>query len=92
MDWGTTFLLTLWLTGLLLLRQRTERTRRRGVTILLLFVGFLTWYWANYRSLSASFFAALLASIVLAFLFWLLIGRYNPVGSSDSIQVIGMDD
>lgn len=29
---------------------------------------------------------------VVSFLFWLLIGRYNPVGSSDAIQVIGMDD
>ncbi len=24
--------------------------------------------------------------------YWILIGRYNPVGSSDEIQVIGMDD
>jgi len=32
-------------------------------------------------------------ALVLNLLFWLLIGRYNPVASSDkNIRVIGMDD
>lgn len=35
---------------------------------------------------------ALILALVLNFLFWALIGRYNPVHSSDEIQVIGMDD
>lgn len=34
---------------------------------------------------------ALLLAIVVNFLFWALVGRYNPVGSSDSITVIGRD-
>lgn len=36
--------------------------------------------------------AGLTIAVVFNVLFWLFIGRYNPVGSSDSIQVIGMDD
>lgn len=92
MDWGTVILLTIWLGGLLLLWQRTERKRRRVTTLLLLFVGFLTWYWADYRALSSAFWAAFVAALAFNGLFWLVIGRYNPVGSSDSIQVIGMDD
>ena len=35
---------------------------------------------------------ALGIALVLNFFFWALIGRYNPVASSDEIQVIGMDD
>jgi hypothetical protein len=31
-------------------------------------------------------------ALVVNFLFWLLIGRYNPVGSSEDIQVLGLDD
>lgn len=92
MDWGTAILLTIWVGALLLLWQRTEVRRRRVVTLLLLVVGFLTWYWADYRGLGGAFAAASAAALALNFLFWLLIGRYNPVGSSDNIQVIGMDD
>lgn len=92
MDWGTVILLTIWLGALLLLWQRTETRRRRIVMLLLLVIGFLTWFWANYRGLGSAFAAALAAALALNFLFWLFIGRYNPVGSSDNIQVIGMDD
>jgi hypothetical protein len=31
-------------------------------------------------------------AVVVSFLFWLLVGRYNPVGTSDDIHVLGMDD
>ncbi|MCC6891189.1 MAG: hypothetical protein IT321_00100 [Anaerolineae bacterium] len=34
----------------------------------------------------------LIIAAVLNFLFYVLIGRYNPVGSSDDIHVLGMDD
>ncbi|MGQ9887396.1 MAG: hypothetical protein ACUVSX_02790 [Aggregatilineales bacterium] len=92
MDWGTVLVLVIWLSALLLIWQRAETKRRRAVTILLLFVGFLTWYWADFRGLAGAFWLALVLSLIGSFLFWLLIGRYNPVGSSDDIQVIGMDD
>ena len=34
---------------------------------------------------------AIIAALVVNFLFWALLGRYNPVGSSDSIRVYGLD-
>lgn len=35
---------------------------------------------------------ALIAAFVLNIVFWVLIGRSNPPGSSDSIKVFGMND
>jgi hypothetical protein len=35
---------------------------------------------------------SLFTALVLNLLFWVLIGRYNPTGSSDAIKVLGMDD
>jgi hypothetical protein len=40
---------------------------------------------------NATLIQALLLAILINFVFWALIGRYNPVGSSDSITVIGRD-
>lgn len=37
-------------------------------------------------------FWAVGAALIVNFLYWALLGRYNPVGSSDSIRVYGMDD
>ncbi|MBZ0298441.1 MAG: hypothetical protein K8J31_01815 [Anaerolineae bacterium] len=78
---------------LFFLVQRTELRRRRIATLVVVVVGLLTLYWANFRDLGREFVYSLLAALILNFLFWLLVGRYNPVGDSDeSIQVIGMDD
>jgi hypothetical protein len=35
---------------------------------------------------------AAFAALIFNFLFWFLIGRYNPPGSSDDIKVLGMND
>lgn len=35
---------------------------------------------------------AALTALILAFLFWLFVGRYNPPGSSESIRVLGLND
>ncbi len=92
MNWGALLLITGWLAVMMFLIQRTEAKRRRLVILFMLFVGYLTWYWANYRGLSNVFFVGLVIALVLNYIFWLLIGRYNPVGNSDDIQVLGMDD
>ncbi len=92
MDWGSFLILTIWFSIILFLIQRAEIKRRRVVIYTMAFVGFLTWYWANFRGLNGPFFGGLLLALVLNYLFWLLIGRYNPVGKSDNIQVMGMDD
>ncbi len=36
-------------------------------------------------------FSALVAAVVVNIVYWALLGRYNPVGSSDSITVYGRD-
>lgn len=93
MNWGALILLAGLFSIMLLLIQRTEAKRRRLVIFLMTFVGFLTWYWAGVRDLSREVVLALVAGLVFSFLFWLFIGRYNPVKDSDDvIQVIGMDD
>jgi hypothetical protein len=87
------FALTLVWTVTLFLIQRTEAKSRGCVTWFMLLVvgGAIAWF--SYtrgvfdQALSAFFWGAL-----FNFVFWLLIGRYNPVKSSDEIQVLGMDD
>lgn len=93
MNAGVVLLLTLVLGGMLFLIQRAEKRRRRLATLVMAGLAFLLWYWAGYRQLGGEFTTSLLLALVLNFLFWLLIGRYNPVGDSDSgIRVLGMDD
>ncbi|NJL55293.1 hypothetical protein HC928_08990 [bacterium] len=83
---------TLLLSLLMLMIQRTEAKRRLLVTLMLLIPAILIRNWINYRDLEREGWVALGIALALNFLFWWLIGRYNPVGSSDEIQVLGMDD
>lgn len=92
-NWGAFLLLMIAATAVLLLIQRTEAKRRRLAIVLMLVVGFFAYYWANFRGLNREFTTALIVGLILNLAFWLLIGRYNPVGDSDEqIKVIGMDD
>jgi hypothetical protein len=92
MDTGITFLLTLLMGFMLFLIQRSERKRRRWVALGMLLGAELIRRYVWFRDVHTEAWVALAAAVVLNLLFWLLIGRYNPVGSSDRIQVIGMDD
>ncbi len=93
MNGGVILLLTGLFSVIFLLIQRTEAKRRRIALVLMIFVSLLTLYWANVRALGRELFIGFVIALVLNFLFWMLIGRYNPVGDSDkSIQVLGMDD
>jgi hypothetical protein len=85
-------LLTLLYSGLLLLIQRAEKRRRLWVTIILVPVGIVTHFSAAGRGTDSESILAFVLALVLNILFWLIIGRYNPVGSSDDIKVIGLDD
>ncbi len=87
-------LLTVFISAMMLMVQRSERKYRRWVFLLFLFTaGILLRNFVIYREIEREGYTALVLSLILNFLFWLLIGRYNPVGSSDSnIQVLGMDD
>lgn len=93
MNAGVVLLLTVVLGAMLFLIQRAEKRRRRLTLLVMAGVAFLIWYWADYRQLGSEFTAALLLALFLNLLFWLLIGRYNPVGDSETgIRVLGMDD
>ena len=92
MDTGTFFTFTLLISLLLLMIQRSEAKRRLAVALLMIIPGILLRNLAIYRDVEREAWFALVAALVLNFLFWVLIGRYNPVPSSDEIRVLGLDD
>jgi hypothetical protein len=92
MDFGITAMLFVMLSVLFFFFQRSERKRRLIVLLGVLFVGELLRRYVWFRDAHTEGWVALIAALLLNAAFWLFIGRYNPVGSSDDIQVIGMDD
>lgn len=92
MNASSFFLLLATFSLLLLFFQRTEAKKRALVGGLLLIPGFFIVRYINYRDIHTEAQIAFAVAFVLNGLFWLLIGRYNPPGRSDDIQVIGMDD
>jgi len=92
MNFGALVLLTLTITMMLLLIQRTETRRRRVVAIILAGIGLLIQRYANYRELHAEALIALILALAINLLYWAILGRYNPPGSSEDIRVLGMDD
>lgn len=92
MDTGIALLLTLFISVMIFIVQRVESKRRLIIAVGMLVGGELIRRYVWYRDLHSEAWVALIAALVLNFLFWVLIGRYNPVGSSDRIQVMGMDD
>ena len=72
--------------------QRTEPQKRRIVVALILIPGMMIGYFVISRSLYAEGCVAFFGSLLLNLLFWVLIGRYNPVTSSEEIKVLGLDD
>lgn len=92
MDLGLFLLLLFVLSTILFVIQRTEAKRRRVVIIVMGFLTLIVLWFVNLRQIWGEAILIFLLALFLNFLFWLLIGRYNPVGSSDSIRVLGMDD
>jgi hypothetical protein len=92
MDIGSLILLTLTIGVLFLIVQRTEKRRRLAVALILAVLGLLIQRYANYRTLHSEALVAFVLAVVLNLLYWVVFGRYNPPGSSDDIQVLGMDD
>ncbi len=92
MNIGAFVLLTLTITLMMLIVQRTETRRRLVVALILAVVGLLIQRYANYRELHAEALIALILASILNLLYWVILGRYNPPGSSEDIQVLGMDD
>lgn len=92
MDWGSFILLMGSFTVIILMVQRAERRRRLVVALFMLVIGILIQRYAASWELHTEAQLGFVVALVLNFLFWMLIGRYNPVGSSDDIQVLGLDD
>ncbi len=93
MDWNYVALIAITVSLLFVLIQRTDPRRRRlsiAVVILCLLVirhnSFLK------SDLHEETLIAFILGLLLSGIFWLLIGRYNPVDTDDDIQVLGMDD
>lgn len=92
MDFSAIVTFTLLFGGLLFLLQRTEAKKRLIVLLVLAVPGILLRNLIVYRDINTEGLIAFILAVVINFAFYLFIGRYNPVGSSDRIQVIGMDD
>lgn len=75
-------------TGIILVVQRAERSRRVLVLWFMGFVGFMMWRYADYRGTTAEHHIGLIGGVVANSLFWVLIGRRFPPGTSDAIEVI----
>ena len=93
MDLGYTALIAITATLLLALIQRTEKTKRRIVSAFVLICFLVMRHNAFIKNdLHAETLLGFALGFLFSGLFWLLIGKYNPVGASDEIHVIGMDD
>ena len=92
MDGGLVILSALSLGTIILVIQRTE-TKRRRIVLFVMFLVLLVLGWlVNIREAWGEAVVGLIIALFLNGLFYILIGKYNPVGSSDDIHVLGMDD
>ena len=92
MDGGLVILLVLSLGTIIFVIQRTEAKRRRIVLVVMFLVLLVLGWLVNIRGAWGEAVVGLLIALLLNGLFYILIGRYNPVGTSDDIHVLGMDD
>lgn len=94
MDGSFQTIFTVVFTFLFFLIQRAEQKHRRMVTLLIaFFICPLMALFAVTSELIGETLYGFGIGAVLNVLFWIVIGRYNPVRSSDeTIQVLGMDD
>ncbi|MBW4435712.1 MAG: hypothetical protein KME04_01155 [Pleurocapsa minor GSE-CHR-MK-17-07R] len=92
MDAGITLLLIAAFGLMMFLVQRSEKRRRLIVFLTSLIVVELLRRYVWFRDVHSEAWTAFIVALLLNLFFWLFIGRYNPPGSSDDIQVIGMDD
>ena len=92
MDLQYVFILTGLIGFLLFLIQRAEPKSRRLVIVLTIFPSIFIRNFILYRDIETEGWLSLAIALLLNFMFWVLVGRYNPVTSSDQIKVLGLDD
>jgi len=89
MDWSYIGLVAFSFGILLILTQRVIPKRRAMMRGFVVSMGILLMirYELQTENLVGYFLA-----VIISFLFWLLIGRYNPVSDEEGIKVYGLDD
>lgn len=92
MDLAQVLGITALLGLLFLIIQRAEPKKRLIVFLTFSILFALIRDWVMSRDAVKEGWVGLILAILLNFLFWVLIGRYNPVRSSDEIKVLGLDD
>jgi hypothetical protein len=92
MNLGGLLVLTGLDSALLLLVFRVESKHRKIVAACVLVGLFMVYQFAIGNNVESEGWLALVIALVLNFVFWVLIGRYNPPHSDDEIKVIGLDD
>jgi len=93
MAWNYLFGVLVVFSLLWIIAQRISARHQRMFRIfIIIFAG--CWLWWRFSLFPFEMLLGLVGSLVVSFLFWLFIGRYNPVGNADdeSITVIGLDD
>ncbi|GAB5489866.1 MAG: hypothetical protein Phog2KO_00810 [Phototrophicaceae bacterium] len=93
MDWSQFFVVFIVFSILWILAQRiSERHQRTFRIFIILFA--MGWMYMRLNLFFWELILGIIASLVMSFLFWVLIGRYNPVGNKDEegIKVYGLDD
>ncbi|MCY3866683.1 MAG: hypothetical protein OXG68_14695 [Chloroflexi bacterium] len=93
MDLNYIALITITVSLLFILIQRTDPNRRRlSIAFVLLCLLIIHHNTSIKNDLHEETLLAFLLGVLLSGLFWLLVGRYNPVDNEEEIQVMGMDD
>ena len=93
MDWNYLALIAVTAALLLIMIQRTEAKRRRLAIFMVALALLLIRHNAFLKGdLHEETLLAVVIGFALSFLFWLLIGRYNPVKSDEPVKIMGMDD
>lgn len=91
MNLETLTLLTLFFFLMLFVLQRSQSSARRMILFLMIAPILLLRHYAMSRGVESEAWTAFFIALILNFLFWALIGRYNPVASKE-VHVLGLDD
>lgn len=92
MERQTLVVLTILFSVLLLMVQRADPIKKQAVRGFVWFSTMLIAIYVWWNGYWLEFGVGFILATVFNALFWVLIGRYNPPGSSDDIRVLGMDD
>lgn len=93
MDLNYVALIAVMATLLLVMIQRTVPERRRLAIFIVAICLLVIRHNAFLKGdLHDETLLAFVIAAVSSFLFWLLIGRYNPVKGKNSVKVLGLDD